>query len=63
MTLMSEFSSCIATMICFTGLSWPLNYHFVFYLLAASGLLGAALALFLPSNIEKKRDTEIKNSD
>ena len=40
-----------------------MNYHFVFYLIAASGLLGAVLALFLPKSIEKKRETEVENSD
>jgi len=31
----------------------------VFYLVAASGLLGAILALFLPKSIEKKREKEV----
>ena len=40
-----------------TGLSWPLNYHFVLDVLAVSALLAAVASLFLPKTIEKKRDT------
>jgi len=40
----------------YTGLGWPLNYHFVFDLLAVLGLLTIAVSLFLPKTIEKKRE-------
>ena len=40
----------------YTGLGWPLNYHFVFDLLAVLGLLTIAVSLFLPKTVEKKRE-------
>ena len=56
-----EISSCllidIAHIILFhTGLGWPLNYHFMFDLLAVLALVTIGISLFLPKTVEKKRE-------
>ena len=35
--------------------AWPLSFHLVFYILALSAILAAALALWLPESIEKQK--------
>lgn len=38
------------------GISWPMNYHFTFYLLTIFSLFTVGLSLFLPQSAEKKRE-------
>ena len=42
---------------CTAGKGWPLNYHFVFDLLAVVTVAVVIVSCFLPKTIEKKRDT------
>ena len=39
------------------GKGWPLNYHFMYDLVAVSSLVAVVISFFLPKTIEKKRDT------
>lgn len=53
----NEFVQCKLDIVLFhTGLGWPLNYHFMFDLLAVLALLTIVLSLFLPKTVEKKRE-------
>ncbi len=41
-----------------SGKGWPLNFHFVFDILAICAIGVIVLALFLPRSIEMKRERE-----
>ena len=43
-----------------SGKGWPLNYHFVFDLLAVGAAILVVVALLLPKSIELKRIREPK---
>ncbi len=42
----------------FVGKKWPLNYHFVFYLLVVGAIGAIVLCFWLPASSEKKRERE-----
>lgn len=39
-----------------SGYGWPLDYHFVFNVVAVFGIVLIIISLFLPKSIEKKRE-------
>ena len=48
--------------LCRSGKGWPLNYHFVFDLLAVGGGILVIVTLLLPKSIELKRLRQVDSS-